>query len=219
MNTPLNDYQRKMAATRNLFELPDPRVTLVAMSPEESQQGGKELRIAYAEGSTPFGEVLIASTSRGICACRFIATDALPGSALAELKTQWPQATFYQNAQSQAELLPLIQQGFDRRIEKQALSIYVKGSNFQLQVWQALLSIPMGGILSYGDIAQRVGKSTQASRAVGTAIGQNPVAFFIPCHRVLRSSGELGGYRWGLALKRSILAWEANQCVLGFFRP
>lgn len=221
-----------MAATRSSAKSPSPDrlhhplVTLVAMSPKEYQQGGKGLRIAYAEESTPFGDVFIASTSRGICACRFIAADALPGSALAELKAQWPQARFYQSEQSLAELLSLIQQCFepldplrDSLRAKQALSVHVKGSNFQLQVWQALLSIPMGGILSYGDIAQRVGKSTQASRAVGTAIGQNPVAFFIPCHRVLRSSGELGGYRWGLALKRSILAWEANQCVLGFFRP
>lgn len=223
--------RQQMAHTRNLFELSletglsgagrlhDQFVTLVAMSPGEYKEGGKGLHIAYAEVESPFGTVCIATTSRGICHCQFIDPDALPGSAVAELKAQWPQASFYQSPQTQAQLTQQVQQLFDPLIEKQALTAHVKGSNFQIQVWQALLSIPMGGIQSYGDIAHRIGKTSKASRAVGTAIGQNPVAFLIPCHRVLRGSGALGGYRWGMARKQSLLAWEADrstqwiQCV------
>ena len=202
----------QMARTRFLDE---PGVTLVPMSSEYEQDGGKGLHIAYAEGDSPFGRISLATTAQGICACQFMADDTLPGSALATLKSQWPQATFYQNAQTQTDLNHLIRQWFgsgrNTETEKQALSLHVKGSPFQIQVWQALLSIPAGGLQSYGDIAQRIGKTTQASRAVGTAIGQNAVAFLIPCHRVLRGSGALGGYRWGISRKKHLLSWEAHR--------
>lgn len=211
--------RQQMAHTRNLFELTldtglsspgrlhDQFVTLVAMSPGEYREGGKGLNIAYAEVESPFGPVFLATTARGICACHFLAPEALPGGALQALKSQWPQAVFYQNRETQQRLTTLAATLFDP-LCRGALTAHVKGSNFQIQVWQALLKIPSGGLQSYGDIAQRIGQPS-AARAVGTAIGQNPVAVLIPCHRVLRSSGELGGYRWGVARKQSLIVHEA----------
>jgi AraC family transcriptional regulator, regulatory protein of adaptative response / methylated-DNA-[protein]-cysteine methyltransferase len=227
--------REQMAHTRNLFDLTldtglssagrlhDQFVTLVAMSPGEYQEGGKGLRIAYAEVETSFGTVFLATTPRGICACSFLDPQATPGSALQALKKQWPQANFYQDPESQQRLTTLAATLFEplSRTAKAAvtttkahptpaLTAHVQGSNFQIQVWQALLRIPIGGLQSYGDIAQHIGQPN-AARAVGTAIGQNPVAVLIPCHRVLRSSGALGGYRWGTARKQSLMAWEASQ--------
>lgn len=218
--------RQQMAHTRNLFELTldtglsspgrlhDQFVTLVAMSPGEYQEGGKGLRIAHAEVESPFGPVFLATTPRGICACHFLAPEALPGSELQALQKQWPQADFYQNSETQQRLTTLAATLFDPLSKTAnptpALTAHVKGSNFQIQVWQALLKIPSGGLQSYGDIAQRIGKPN-AARAVGTAIGQNPVAVLIPCHRVLRSSGAVGGYRWGTARKQSLIVQEAVQ--------
>lgn len=219
---------RQMQYTRNLLELTfetglsspgrlhDLFVQIEAMTPGEYQRGGEGLTIRYTLGPTPFGVVLLATTSRGICACQF-APDACAGMlpenralhqwGLQTLQAQWPAARYTEDA----ALNDLIQGVFSPLANAQAgtLTLHLKGTNFQLQVWRALLAIPSGGLMSYGDFAEQLGKPT-AARAVGSAIGKNPVAYLIPCHRVLRASGEPGGYRWGLTRKRAVQIWETQ---------
>lgn len=183
-------------------------VTLEALSPGEYRAGGRGLEIAYGLHSSPFGPVLIATTPRGVCGLQFLETlDQTVAEAM--LRQPWPQATLrFDPVQTQ----PIC----DRLCHPlhpsngQPLTVLVKGTNFQIQVWRALLALPWGGLSTYQDIAQRIG-NPKAVRAVGGAIGANPVAYFIPCHRVIRASGDLGGYRWGLARKLTLLGWEATH--------
>jgi len=183
--------------------LHDHFVTLEAMTPGDYKNGGANLTLQYGTGQSPFGQVFIAASERGICKLSFVEEQA----GLQELQSEWPLARLEKNS-SQAQ--KIIQQVFEKMplgaLEK-PLSVLVKGTNFQIQVWRALLKIPQGHLNSYQTIAEQIGKAS-ASRAVGTAIGSNPIAFLIPCHRVIRGTGELGGYRWGLNRKRHILVWE-----------
>lgn len=173
--------------------LHDHFVTLEAMTPGECRAGGRGLRITCGLADTPFGEALIGRTERGICWLSFGRDDqALMG--------QWPEAE-YRRVEDLGEDL------FDRHEAPRVL--HVRGTNFQLRVWQALLAIPPGDVTTYGRIARAIGKDPGAARAVGGAVGANPVAFLIPCHRVIRESGALGGYRWGTTRKRALLGWEA----------
>ncbi|TVQ16213.1 MAG: methylated-DNA--[protein]-cysteine S-methyltransferase [Leptolyngbya sp. DLM2.Bin15] len=182
-------------------------VKLEAMSPGEYKSGGRGLQIRYGIHETPFGYALIALTHRGICNLMFL-EQADQGAAVQYLQTEWPAAGLMVD--------PAITQEVSDRIftplatHPTPLIAHVKGTNFQIQVWRSLLMIPPGGLATYGGMAKILGRPT-AARAVGTAIGRNPVGYLIPCHRVIRESGDLGGYRWGLERKAALLGWEASR--------
>jgi AraC family transcriptional regulator of adaptative response/methylated-DNA-[protein]-cysteine methyltransferase len=180
-------------------------VSLEAVTPGEYRTGGDGLRIDAGFHNTPFGACLIAITPRGVCGMSFADDRA---AALEELQQRWPGAAV---AESQRRTATVAQRIFDplRRQDDRPLALLVRGTNFQVQVWSALLRIPPGHFAAYEDVAAAVG-SPGATRAVGTAVGRNPIAFLIPCHRVIRSSGAIGGYRWGLPRKRAMLAWESR---------
>ncbi len=185
--------------------LHDLMVTTEALSPGEIRTLGKGVEIRYGSGQTLFGEALIAWTERGI---NFLAFTEYSGLNIAVnyLKKQWISADF-QSDQSGAD--QLLGQVFSDTGD-QAIKLWLKGSPFQLKVWEALMAIPDGAHASYGQIASRIGHPS-ASRAVGTAIGNNPIAWIIPCHRVIRQLGELGGYRWGEITKQAMIGFEAGH--------
>jgi AraC family transcriptional regulator of adaptative response/methylated-DNA-[protein]-cysteine methyltransferase len=179
-------------------------VQIEAVTPSEFLQKGRGVRIEFGYHETPYGLAFVAQTPRGICRLDFVERD-IAETPLDALRQQWPDADIVQD---DARTLHVIKTIFSSNKTGDApLSVWVRGTNFQLNVWRALLNVQPGEVASYGDIAQRIGKPT-ASRAVGTAIGANPVALIIPCHRVLRQSGELGGYRWGETRKQAMLARE-----------
>lgn len=182
-------------------------VSLEAVTPGEYRTGGAGLQVDAAFHDTPFGECLLGVTSRGICALSF--TDGDRDARWADLEQRWPGATITESARRTAGTAHAV---FDplRGKADRPLALLVRGTNFQVQVWNALLRIPPGGLAAYEDVAAAVG-SPRATRAVGTAVGRNPIAFLIPCHRVIRANGAIGGYRWGLARKRAILAWEEGR--------
>lgn len=191
-------------------------VNLEAMSPGEFKAGGAGLQIHYGIHDTPFGKALIATTARGVCNLHFLdVADQL--TVEQTLRRSWSNAEIIHDVKATQPLHDLI---FDSSIsrdstkwtlrEQKSLTVLVKGTNFQIQVWRALLNVPFGGMTTYQSVAEMIGRPT-ATRAVGTAVGNNPIGYLIPCHRVLRASGELGGYRWGLERKTAILGWEASR--------
>lgn len=180
-------------------------VTLHAMTPGEFKGRGSGTLIRHGVSLTPFGRALIASTERGICHLSFVASGA-EGAELAELRARWPRARFEPDDAQAVQFARQIWSPTDgARIE---LALNIGGTNFQLQVWQALLDLGSGRLTTYAELAQRAGVAG-AARAVGGAVGANPVAWLIPCHRVLRKDGVLGGYRWGEDRKRAMLAWQS----------
>ncbi len=184
--------------------LHDHFVHLEAVTPAEQREGGATLSINYGEHDSPFGPLFLAATARGICRAGFL--DYVPlEQQLAALREQWPLAEIRPDPAATAHYAS----GMFCLASKPALplSLRVAGTNFQVAVWRALLAIPEGCLLSYGDLARRIDRPG-AERAVGNAVGANPVAFLIPCHRVIRESGALGGYRWGENRKRAMLCWE-----------
>lgn len=182
-------------------------VTWEAMSPGDYAKGGEGLTLSYAWCDSPFGEAIVMATERGICGLGFAAELGREG-AFEDLRRRWPKAAYREDA---ALIAPLAARAFGRDPEANAKTpLFLIGAPFQLQVWEALLAIPDGQVTTYGDIARFIG-NPKAVRAVGTAIGRNPVALLIPCHRALRKGGALGGYHWGLPLKRAILAREAAR--------
>ncbi len=183
-------------------------VTLEAMSPGEFKSGGAGLQIHYGIHATRFGQAMIATTARGICHLHFLAPQEAQ-TAEPILRRSWPKAEILHHPHRTQPLHDLIFATAIAQAQK-PLTLLVKGTNFQMQVWRALLNVPLGGITTYQTVAQLIGRPT-AARAVGTAIGNNPIGYLIPCHRVIRASGELGGYRWGLERKTAILGWEASQ--------
>lgn len=182
--------------------LHDLLISVEAVTPGEYKSGGENLHIVYGCHPTPFGDCLLATTRRGICRLNFN-DDNLP-QLIAGLQRGWPRASIDQDQEHTA---PLIAQIFSHRSGDKPLPLLLRGSNFQLQVWRALLQIPEGTVTSYSYLAEKLGHP-RASRAVGTAIGQNPIGYLIPCHRVLRNDGGLGGYRWGSDRKLAILGRE-----------
>jgi AraC family transcriptional regulator of adaptative response/methylated-DNA-[protein]-cysteine methyltransferase len=180
-------------------------VQLEAVTPAEFRRHGQDLTIRYGEADSPFGRAFLAATARGICAVSFVDHDA-PGAALERLSDSWHGAQLIADSAEAARLAVRIFAPGAR--PDQPLSVAVRGTNFQVAVWRALLEIPYGTLVAYGDIARAVDRPN-AVRAVGTAVGANPCAYLIPCHRVIRESGELGGYRWGLTRKQAINVWEA----------
>ena len=174
-----------------------------AMSPGEFARAGAGLSVRYGWFPSAFGEALAMATDRGLCGLAF-AEDCGRDAAFADLSGRWPRATFTEDAAAIAGWAePALGQSGETRL-------HMIGAPFQIKVWEALLRIPTGHVTTYSEIARSVG-SPRAVRAVGTAVGRNPVSWLIPCHRALRKSGGLGGYHWGLPVKRAMLAWEAAR--------
>lgn len=191
--------------------LHDHFVTLEAVTPGEFKSGGAGVAIHYGVGPSPFGDMFVAWTPRGICRAAFIDTDG-ESEALTELQADYPLATVERDNAGAGKRVSQIFTSGDEGAAP--LKLAIAGTNFQLAVWRALLKIPEGVVVSYGQLAKAIGQPT-ASRAVGTAVGANPVAFLIPCHRVIQSTGVLGHYRWGPVRKRAICVWEQarrEQC-------
>ncbi len=181
-------------------------VHIEGMTPAEYKNGGKDLVIRYSFAESPFGHLLVASTDKGICQMAFYDEDET--TVFATLQNHFPNATFLQQVDAaQQNALRIFQHDWSKLHE---IKLHLKGTGFQLKVWETLLKIPMGQLRTYGTIADTIAQAN-ASRAVGTAIGRNPVAFVIPCHRVIQATGNLGGYMWGNTKKTAIIGWEAAQ--------
>jgi len=183
--------------------LHDLMVNLHAATPGEIRAGGAGLVIHYGFHPTPFGDCLLAATARGLCALRFAGRVSHAGM-LRKLRREWPRARWEETPGRTAPLAARLFAGRGGR----PVDLYVRGTNFQIKVWEALLRLPRGAVATYEAVARAAGRP-RAVRAAAGAIARNPVAWLIPCHRVIRKSGALGGYRWGEARKRALLAWEA----------
>ncbi|MFZ5915761.1 MAG: methylated-DNA--[protein]-cysteine S-methyltransferase [Chloroflexota bacterium] len=183
-------------------------VTFEAVTPGEFKRQGSGLEITYGFHQTPFGECLLAITGRGICGLHFAPSGGV-SEVLGELVDRWPQATLVERSSDTA---PYIERLFAARVHArpQPFHLWLKGTNFQVNVWRALLRIPPGAMVSYQNVAAYLGMPN-ASRAVARAIASNPVAFIIPCHRVIGQAGQVQGYRWGTARKKAMLVWEAGR--------
>ena len=181
-------------------------IKLYAMSPEEYRNGGEQLAIRHGVCDSPFGRCHLGLTDKGICWLAFL-YPITPAKAISQLQSTWPNADYTREDAA-------VEQVFDSITQvngaKAPLYLCVKGSNFQLKVWGALLTIPPGELRSYGAIAQQLGHP-RAGRAVGTAIGQNPISWLIPCHRVIRQTGVIGTYRWGHIRKKVMIAHELSH--------
>lgn len=177
-----------------------------AMSPGEYAKGGAGLTIYWGWFESPFGPALIMGTDKGICGMGF-AAESGEEHAMEDLTGRWPRAQFVEDPM---RLRPWVNSAFGTTGKLEAAPLYLIGAPFQIKVWEALLSIPSGHVTTYSEIADAIGHP-KAVRAVGTAVGRNPVSWLIPCHRALRKSGGLGGYHWGLPVKRAMLAFEAAK--------
>lgn len=195
-------YETGFSSTSRLHDL---FINIEGMTPAEYKNEGKNLIIHYNFYQSPFGKIIIASTPKGIC---YIAFNDDEIQALFHLKEKFPQATFLQKADTiHKQALHIFLNDWNKLSE---IKLHLKGTDFQLKVWEALLKIPLGQLSTYGNIANKIG-SPNASRAVGSAIGNNPIAFLIPCHRIIQSSGNIGGYMWGNTRKTAIIGWEAAK--------
>src|SRR5690242_17773498 len=183
-------------------------VTHEAMSPGEWKSGGEGLTVRYAYHPSPFGNALVMATERGLAGLAFADAGA-EDATLAEMKARWPKATYVADA---AQTAPIARRIFDPTLwqAEQPLRVVLIGTDWEVRVWQALLKIPMGRLATYSGIAGKV-CAPAAARAVGAAVGKNPIAFVVPCHRVIGKAGELTGYHWGLTRKRAMLGWEAGK--------
>lgn len=190
-----------LSSTSRLHDL---FVTVEAMTPGEYKNQGKNLTIYYSFLETIFGAACIASTDKGVCYIAFGDTEI----AYKELVEMFFRANFIHEEQpSHLQAVSFLQNPENAH---NPLQLHIKGTDFQLKVWDALLKIPLGQLTTYSHISNHIGKP-KANRAVGTAVGSNPISYIIPCHRVIRSSGELGGYHWGLDLKVAMIGWEAAR--------
>jgi AraC family transcriptional regulator of adaptative response/methylated-DNA-[protein]-cysteine methyltransferase len=181
------------------------------MSPGEWKTGGEGLTVYYGFHPALFGTALVMATDRGLCGLAF----ADPGeekAAVADMRSRWPRATYVEDS---ARTAPLCARIFDKKLwrEDRPLRVVLIGTDFEVRVWETLLKIPMGRAVCYSDIANKI-KNPKASRAVGAAIGRNPVSFVVPCHRALGKGGTLTGYHWGITRKQAMLGWEAGQVGL-----
>jgi AraC family transcriptional regulator of adaptative response/methylated-DNA-[protein]-cysteine methyltransferase len=194
-------FETGLSGTSRLHDL---FIQIEGMTPGEYQHGGKNLHIYYSHAETVFGNILIASTEKGICHISFVQE----ASDLSDLTNRFPAAMLEQKTDlHQQEALKMFRDDWS---DLDKIKLHLKGTPFQIKVWNALLQIPMGSLKSYLEIANEIGDA-KASRAVGTAIGNNPIAYLIPCHRVITSSGNLGGYHWGIDRKSAIIGWEASH--------
>jgi len=214
----IEDAKRRLALSRNTLDLADGVglsgggrlhdlfVTLEALTPGEARSGGRGLSINWGVHDTPFGHAMIGVTGRGICALHFI--DDLE-AAESLLRQSWPHAQLRHEPGLTAQTMQRVFKPMANQ-PRQPLAVVVKGTNFQVRVWQALMTLPEGTLATYGDIADAL-EMPGAARAVGSAIAANNIAWLIPCHRVIRSSGIITGYRWGSVRKAAMLGWEASQ--------
>jgi AraC family transcriptional regulator of adaptative response/methylated-DNA-[protein]-cysteine methyltransferase len=197
-------YETGLSGTGRLHDL---FVKIEGMTPGEFKNGGESLVINYSFAETQFGNIIVASTAKGICYMAFAESEQL---AFDHMKAYFPNAVFKQGSDIlQQNALSIFTNDWSKLNQ---VKLHLKGTNFQLKVWEALLKIPMGQLSTYGNIAEKI-ENPKASRAVGTAIGSNPVAFLIPCHRVIQSSGIIGGYMWGPTRKTAIIGWEAAKVI------
>lgn len=181
-------------------------IKVVGMTPGEYKNGGSQLTIRYSFAESPFGPLIVASTDKGVCHMAF--ADEGQEAALAELVREFPNATYHQFLDAhQQEALFIFTQDW-RKLQE--IKLHLKGTPFQLRVWETLLTIPMGGLSTYADVARALGQP-QAARAVGSAVADNPVAFLIPCHRVIKSTGAFGQYHWGPSRKTAMIGWEGSK--------
>ncbi|PJZ75939.1 methylated-DNA--[protein]-cysteine S-methyltransferase [Leptospira neocaledonica] len=183
-------------------------INIEGMTPGEYKNGGKDLSINYSYAECPFGKLLVASTPKGICYISFFENDK---KVFQELKSIFPNATYNQTVDMIQQNALFIFTHDWSQLSK--IKLHLKGTDFQLKVWETLLKVPMGKLSTYGQIGEQMG-NPKATRAIGTAIGNNPVAFLIPCHRVIRSSGEFGEYHWGDSRKVAMIGWEAAKTDL-----
>jgi len=195
-------FETGFSSTSRLHDL---FITIEGMTPAEYKNGGKNLSINYSFHESPFGKLIAASTEKGVCALAF---DDDEEQSLKDLRSRFPNALFIQKTdQFQQHALQIFQNDWTSLPQ---IKLHLKGTEFQLKVWETLLKIPMGKLTAYHSIAKKIEKPT-ASRAVGTAIGSNPVAFLIPCHRVIQTAGNIGGYMWGSTRKMAMIGWEAAK--------
>ena len=189
--------------------LHDHFVSIEAVTPGDFKRRGQDLEISYGFGPSPFGEALAATTTRGICALSFVPVGGHE-SELRALRQSWPAARLRRDDKHARDALDRIFSGGSA----ETMPLALRGTNFQIRVWNALLQIPTGTLKTYRQVAIQL-DAPRSARAVATAIGANPVAFLIPCHRVIRGDGTLGGYRWGESRKAAIIGWEQFQGVWG----
>lgn len=195
-------FETGLSSTGRLHDL---FINIEGMTPAEYKNGGKALVINYSIAESPFGNILVASTEKGICHLAFADNQE---EAFGQLQQQFPNATYHQMVDHvQQEAMFIFQKDWSKLSN---IKLHLKGTPFQLKVWDALLRIPMGGLETYGSLAKEI-QLPNASRAVGSAVADNPVAFLIPCHRVIRSTGEFGQYHWGPTRKSAMIGWEAAQ--------
>jgi len=199
-------FDSGLSGTSRLHDL---FVKIEGMTPGEYKNGGEQLTITYNISDSIFGKILCASTEKGICHLTFFDDDAI---ALRDMKLLFPNAKYNQSiSPHQESVLDLF---LKQRSHLSQIKLHLKGTQFQIKVWEALLKIPVGNLASYGSLAKAMDQPN-ASRAVGSAIGDNPIAYLIPCHRVIRSTGEFGQYRWGSNRKIAMIGWEASQIDSG----
>lgn len=184
-------------------------VAVEAVTPGEYKELGEDVEIRYGFAPSPFGDCLIAVTDRGVCGLEFV-VDGDRKTPVERLEGTWPGARLTEHRATAASYVNRIFGSAAGRTEP--ITLLLKGTNFQIKVWRALLQIPSGTAATYGALAEAIDQPA-AARAVGNAAGKNPIAYLIPCHRVLRESGDFGGYRWGSARKQAIFGWEVARAV------
>jgi len=195
-------FETGLSGTSRLHDL---FVNIEGMTPGEYKNGGENLAINYSYAESPFGNIMVASTLKGICHIAFADSEA---EGLATLQKIFPNASYKSMVDMiQQNALYIFKHDWSKLNE---IKLHLKGTDFQIKVWETLLKIPVGKLSTYGNIASSLGQPT-ASRAVGSAVGDNPVAFLIPCHRVIQSTGEFGQYHWGSNRKTAMIGWEAAQ--------
>lgn len=204
----INKVSHKLGLS-STSRLHDQFINLQAMTPGEYKAEGKGLNIKYGIHETHFGYAFIAVTDRGICQLSFLDKNDNKqySSEFAELEKKWQLASITESKEITKSYIDAI---FEKDNKKRELVLHVQGTNFQTNVWKALLKIPYGKLTTYGQLANSIAKP-KASRAVGTAVGANPIAFLIPCHRVIRTTGIIGEYRWGKVRKQCMIGWEASK--------
>jgi AraC family transcriptional regulator of adaptative response/methylated-DNA-[protein]-cysteine methyltransferase len=195
-------FETGLSGTGRLHDL---FVNIEGMTPGEYKNGGENLHINYSFAESPFGNILIASTAKGICYMAFFDDEA---QVIKDLSSHFPNAHYRQRTDlAQQNAMYIFTHDWSKLHE---IKLHLKGTDFQLKVWEVLLKIPMGELSTYGKIADAI-QNPKASRAVGSAIGSNPVSFLIPCHRVIQATGAIGGYMWGPTRKTAIIGWEAAK--------
>ncbi len=195
-------YETGLSGTSRLHDL---FVNIEGMTPGEFKNGGENLVINYSFATSPFGKIIVASTRKGICHLFFVEDEK---QAFSDLKFRFPNAQYQQILDVlQQNALRIFQMNWEQLDQ---IKLHLKGTDFQLKVWTALLKVPQAKLASYSSVAKRI-EQPKASRAVGTAIACNPIAIIIPCHRVIRMTGEIGDYMWGDTRKSAIIAWEVSK--------